>query len=178
MPGPRNNRKASYAARTARLYAEAFEWADQPGIEASIAVNGAYNAQMAALARLCTALGVNRTMGRHALLRLLHFADQKRMTQFEIAAEMQVTSSNVTFLVDGLEKEGLVQRLPHPSDRRTVYVQLTSEGEALSGIIVPSMARFMAGMLEGFDGAEKQQLVSLLDRLRLNAERFDAKALD
>src|SRR5688572_15269936 len=179
MPSSDDIRAADgYAGRSAKLYAGAFDWADEPGVEASLSVNAAYNAQIAAVSRLCAALGVNRTMGRHALLRLLHFAAQQRMTQFEIAGEMQVTSSNVTFLVDGLEKDGLVQRMPHPTDRRTVYVQLTSEGEALAQIIVPSMARFMARMLDGFSDAEKHQLSNLLDRFRRNAERFDAKALD
>jgi len=170
--------REGYAARTAKLYADAFDWADEKAIEASLAVNAAYNTQISALARMQSALGISRTMGRHALLRLLHFADQKRMTQFEIANEMQVTSSNVTFLVDGLEKDGMVQRLPHPTDRRTVHVQLTPEGEAIAAIIVPSMARFMARMFDGFSDDEKEQLSSLLDRMRRNAEQFDAKALD
>jgi DNA-binding MarR family transcriptional regulator len=170
--------REGYATRTAELYARAFDWADEKAIEASLSVNGAYNAQIAALARMQAALGVSRTMGRHALLRLLHFADQNRMTQFEIANEMQVTSSNVTFLVDGLEKDGMVQRLPHPTDRRTVHVQLTPEGEAIAAVIVPSMARFMGRMLAGFSDADKEQLSSLLDRMRRNAEQFDAKALD
>ena len=179
MADPGNIRASDgYPSRSAELYANAFEWADAGAIEGSLCVNAAYNAQMAALARLCDALGVNRTMGRHALIRLLHFAEQNRMTQFEIANEMQVTSSNVTFLVDGLEKDGLVQRMPHPNDRRTVYVQLTSEGETVAALIVPSMARFMGSMFEGFSEDEKRQLSGLLDRFRRNAEQFDAKAID
>jgi MarR family 2-MHQ and catechol resistance regulon transcriptional repressor len=170
--------REGYAAHSAELYARAFDWADEKSIEASLSVNAAHTAQLAAMARMQTALGVNRTMGRHALLRLLHFANGHRMTQFEIANEMQVTSSNITFLVDGLEKDTLVQRMPHPTDRRTVYVQLTAEGEALAAVIVPSMARFMGCMLDGFSDDEKQQLSSLLDRFRRNAEQFDAKALD
>jgi MarR family 2-MHQ and catechol resistance regulon transcriptional repressor len=178
MTNKKESQPETYAHRTANLYAAAFDWADAAAIEASRSVIDAYHAQTAAVARLSTAIGANRTVGRHALVRLLHFADGKRMTQFEIAAEMRVTSSNVTFLVDGLEKEGLVRRLPHPSDRRTVYVQLTEEGEAFANLIVPSIARFMACMLEGFTDAEKQVLVGYLDRLRRNAEAFEAKALD
>lgn len=173
-----DNPDLPYAARTSKLYAGAFDWADASSIEASLSVNAAYHAQVSAISKLCTALGVNRTVGRHALIRLLHFAPEKRMTQFEVAAEMQVTSSNVTFLVDGLEKEGLVQRMPHPTDRRTAYVQLTPEGEAFADIIVPSLARFMGRMLEGFDEDEKRTLTGLLDRFRSNAEAFDAQSLD
>jgi len=168
----------TYAAHSADLYAKVFDWADKTAIEGSLAVNAAFNAQMAALTRLCGALGINRTVGRHALIRLLHFARDHRLTQFEIASEMQVTSSNVTFLVDGLEKEGLVQRLPHPTDRRTVHVQLTPEGEDFAKIIVPSMARFMAAMLDGFDDAEKRLFADLLQRFQHNADAFDAKSID
>ena len=168
-----DSEETTYAAHSAELYARAFEWADPAAIEAALSVNAAYNAQLAAMQRLSTALGVNRTTGRHALIRLLHFAEGHRLTQFEIASEMQVTSSNVTFLVDGLEKEDLVQRLPHPNDRRTVYVQLTAEGETLADILVPSLASFMASMLNGFDDDEKRLFAGLLDRFRRNADRFN-----
>ena len=168
----------SYAAHSADLYATAFDWVDRAAIEGALSVNAAFSAQSGALARLSSALGISRTMGRHALIRLLHFADQHRLTQFEVASEMQVTSSNVTFLVDGLEREGLVQRLPHPTDRRTVYVQLTPEGEAFAELIVPSMARFMAAMLQGFDEAEKRTFAHLLDRFRRNADAFDPNSID
>jgi len=168
----------TYASHSADLYAAAFDWADRTAIEGALAVNAAYNAQAGALNRLCGALGINRTTGRHALIRLLHFAEGHRLTQFEIASEMRVTSSNVTFLVDGLEKEGLVQRLPHPTDRRTVHVQLTPEGEALAMIIVPSMARFMAAMLDGFDDKEKRVFAGYLERFRRNADAFDAHSID
>lgn len=176
--GPESGHQTNYAAHSAELYAAAFDWADRQAIEGALAVNAAYAAQSGALNRLCAALGINRTTGRHALIRLLHFAEGHRLTQFEIASEMQVTSSNVTFLVDGLEKEGLVQRLPHPTDRRTVYVQLTTEGEDFAKIIVPSMARFMAAMLDGFTQEEKNTFAGLLERFRRNADAFDASSID
>lgn len=166
--------ETTYAAHSADLYARAFDWADEGAIEAALSVNAAYHAQMGAMTRLSAALGVSRTTGRHALTRLLYFAEDHRLTQFEIASEMRVTSSNVTFLVDGLEKEGLVQRLPHPTDRRTVHVQLTPEGEAAASVLVPSMAGFMASMLAGFDEAEKRQFSELLERFRHNADTFVA----
>jgi MarR family 2-MHQ and catechol resistance regulon transcriptional repressor len=172
------NANETYAAHSAHLYAAAFVWADRAAIEDALAVNAAYHAQNAALTRLNTALGINRTTGRHALIRLLYFAPEHRLTQFEVASEMRVTSSNVTFLVDGLEGEGLVQRVPHPADRRTTYVQLTPDGEAFAQLIVPSMARFMAAMLDDFDEAEKRQFAGYLDRFRRNAEAFDPKAID
>ena len=164
--------------RAARAYAGAYDWSDQAAIEACISVTNAHTVQMAALARLCDTLGVTRTVGRHALLRILYFSPERRLTQVEVASEMQVTSANITFLVDGLEKAQLVRRVPSQTDRRTVYVELTEAGQLLTERLVPSMARFMARLTEGFSDAEKHQLSDLLDRLRRNAAAFELHSLD
>jgi MarR family 2-MHQ and catechol resistance regulon transcriptional repressor len=168
----------SYAARAASVYAAAYEFSDEAAIEACINLNVTHTSQMAALACLCDALGVSRTVGRHALVRILYFSPQKRLTQVEVANEMKVTSANVTFLVDGLEKDQLVRRIPSQTDRRTVYVELTESGQLLAERIVPSMARFMNRLMEGFSDDEKHQLSSLLERLRRNAESFESRSLD
>ena len=133
---------------------------------------------MAAMGRWCDSLGISRTIGRYQLLRILYFTEEHRLTQVEVASEMQVTSANVTFLVDGLEKDDLVRRVPSLTDRRTVYVELTDAGLVLTERIVPSLASFMAAMLEDFNNEEKRQLSELLDRVRRNAERFEARNLD
>ena len=49
----------------------------------------------------------------------------------DISARLDVTPRNVTKLVDGLEREGLVSRHPHPTDRRALLVRLTGEGAAV-----------------------------------------------
>jgi DNA-binding MarR family transcriptional regulator len=112
------------------------------------------------------------------LLRILYFAPEKRLTQVEVANEMKVTSANITFLVDGLEKDQLVRRVPSQTDRRTVHVELTEAGGLLAERLVPSMARLMGQLLDGFDDADKRQLSGLLDRLRRNADAFEARSLD
>jgi DNA-binding MarR family transcriptional regulator len=91
---------------------------------------------------------------------------------------MQVTSANVTFLVDGLEKDELVRRVPSLNDRRTVFVELTDAGRTFADRIVSTFATFAARMFEGFSEGEKRQLSDLLDRLRYNSERFEAKATE
>jgi DNA-binding MarR family transcriptional regulator len=172
------NNKDTYAARAARVYATEYDWSDEASIEACISVDIAHNAQMAALGRLCDALGVPRTIGRFQLVRILYFSPQKRLAQVEVANEMMVTSANITFLVDGLEKDQLVRRIPSLTDRRTVYVELTEAGELLAERIVPSLARFMGRVMEGFSEDEKRQLSGLIDRLRRNAEAFESRSID
>ncbi|MFF1713494.1 MarR family winged helix-turn-helix transcriptional regulator [Streptomyces sp. NPDC058268] len=53
------------------------------------------------------------------------------MTMRELAERMSCEPSNATFVVDKLEKQALIARCPHPSDRRAKQLVLTSEGVAL-----------------------------------------------
>ncbi|MGK5558562.1 MarR family winged helix-turn-helix transcriptional regulator [Actinomadura kijaniata] len=53
------------------------------------------------------------------------------MTLRELAERMSCEPSNATFVADKLEKQGLVTRQPHPTDRRAKQLVLTEEGTAL-----------------------------------------------
>lgn len=50
------------------------------------------------------------------------------LTMSELGRLLLVSGGNVTVIVDGLEKEGLVIRTPSSADRRTVAVSLTERG--------------------------------------------------
>jgi DNA-binding MarR family transcriptional regulator len=47
-----------------------------------------------------------------------------------LAERLAADPPYVTLMVDDLEKRGLVQRMPHPEDRRAKLVQLTAAGRA------------------------------------------------
>ncbi|MEU3313337.1 MarR family transcriptional regulator [Streptomyces sp. NPDC006662] len=53
------------------------------------------------------------------------------MTMRELAERMNCEPSNATFVVDRLEKQELVERHPHPTDRRARLLVLTDGGTAL-----------------------------------------------
>jgi DNA-binding MarR family transcriptional regulator len=53
------------------------------------------------------------------------------MTMRELADRMSCEPSNATFVIDKLEKQGLVERRAHPTDRRAKHLVLTAEGAAL-----------------------------------------------
>ena len=71
------------------------------------------------------ALGVSWARVR-ALQRL---ADRPH-TLSELAEQLAADRPYVTLIVDGLEERGLVQRTPHPEDRRAKLVALTAAGRA------------------------------------------------
>ena len=52
------------------------------------------------------------------------------LTLRALAERLSADPPYVTLMVDDLEKRGLVQRTPHPEDRRAKLVQLTAAGRA------------------------------------------------
>lgn len=52
------------------------------------------------------------------------------VTMSELSRMLLVSNGNATAVVDRLEADGLVRRMPSDSDRRTVFVALTAEGLA------------------------------------------------
>ncbi|MCM2389658.1 MarR family winged helix-turn-helix transcriptional regulator [Streptomyces albipurpureus] len=52
------------------------------------------------------------------------------MTMRELAERMSCEPSNATFVIDKLEKQGLVKRRAHPTDRRAKHLVLTAAGNA------------------------------------------------
>ena len=67
--------------------------------------------------------------GRQALA-VLDGAGQP-LSPTAIAQRLIVTTASVTSLLDTLERRGLVERQPDPTDRRRLLVQITVEGAAL-----------------------------------------------
>lgn len=53
------------------------------------------------------------------------------ITARELANRMSCEPSNATFVIDRLEQQNLVERRPHPTDRRAKQVVLTGDGTRL-----------------------------------------------
>lgn len=61
------------------------------------------------------------------------------MTARELATRMHCEPSNVTFILDRLEQQGLIQRQPHPSDRRAKQIVLTPAGSGHRSSVLQRM---------------------------------------
>jgi DNA-binding MarR family transcriptional regulator len=83
------------------------------------------------------------------------------ITARELATRMSCEASNATFILDRLEEQGLIERRPHPTDRRAKQIVLTPAGQ-----------RHRAGALELLDSQSplaalsKREQESLRDLLR------------
>ena len=83
----------------------------------------------------------------------------------EIAEGLGVTPATVTGLLDGLEREGFIERHPHRQDRRALTIQLTEKSRRFLDEYLPSQSRQMSAWLGGLDGAERRLLMALLDKI-------------
>ena len=96
-------------------------------------------------------------------------AEQAHATQAGLVAATQMDKMTVSRAVAALVDRGLLVRA-QASDRRTLELALTAEGQALYAEIVPLALGIEAELLHGFSEAERDQLMTLLTRLEACAK--------
>lgn len=80
----------------------------------------------------------------------------------QVGKALLVHPTTVTMVIDQLEKPGLVSRVPHPSDRRTILACLTEKGEAA----VKEASASLAEVDFGLTGTDDETSVALIAELR------------
>jgi DNA-binding MarR family transcriptional regulator len=155
---------------TALRYSEELPGADTDAIEAILALLRTVRVHRTAVARQLESLDldVGMTGARFTLLMTLYFSRENLLAQNEISRELNVSRTNITNLIDGLERDGLVERVPNPSDRRVSYAQLTKTGRAVCVKLMPKMTVLMEDGLGGFTHEEKSQFKQFLYRIQRN----------
>lgn len=106
------------------------------------------------------------SMGKFTLLMQLFQADERGLTPSECAERAGVTRATITGLLDGLERDGLVRRLPYPDDRRMLSVQLTEKGRQLLSKMLPDHFCRTTGLMANLTDAEKKTLIELLAKVQ------------
>ncbi len=93
-----------------------------------------------------------------------------RLSPGQLAANMGLSSGAMTNRLDRLESAGLVRRLPDPSDRRALQIELTEAGWQAWQDSVGVQAQKEALVAFALNDAEKDRLNTLLRRLMLQFE--------
>jgi len=88
------------------------------------------------------------------------------LTMTELSRQMMVSNGATTSLVDRLAEDGLLQRTPHPSDRRTTIISLTGAGREKFLAIAREHEVWVIGLLEGLSAEAKAELLSGLGALK------------
>jgi len=107
----------------------------------------------------------NISQGRFLVLMILDRHFDRPLAPSEIAEMVGVARATITGLLDGLEKEGLVARQPHPEDRRALTIQLTSKGREFLDDMLPGHYRRIAGLMANLEPEERRLLVGLLTKV-------------
>ena len=169
---PPDDPKRQHALAVA--YLDKLPWADVVALEANLAVMGTGAALGRAMARAIEPFGFNLGPPRYAVVRVIFLSEDGRLSLTEIARRVGVTTTNITNLIDGLERDGWVERFTSPSDRRVTYVQLTAQGKERCDELIPATARFTSQLFAALSDEEKASLIATLQKLRRIADNADA----
>ena len=92
----------------------------------------------------------------------LHALDEP-LSMRGLAERLGIDASYVTAIADQLEERGLIQRRPHPTDRRIKSLALTSEGRRFREQVLGELWSTIPS-LDGLTAADRRELRRLLDR--------------
>jgi DNA-binding MarR family transcriptional regulator len=111
------------------------------------------------------------TFARYEALVLLYFSRHGELPMGKMGDRLMLHPTSVTNIIDRLEQQDLVRRIPHPTDRRTVLAQITEDGRQLAEKATEAVSSIRFGV-DGLSVAELDQLTDLLRKLRIAAGDF------
>ena len=108
------------------------------------------------------------------VLNLLHL-NPGGLSQTDLSRQLIMHRSNLTGLVDRLEKRGLVTRREVAADRRAYSVVLTAAGNRLLGNILPHYYQEAARVWDRLPARRAAELIADLQQVARNAQHIAAK---
>lgn len=99
---------------------------------------------------------------------LVLLKDAKRqMTQNDLSRKLLVDKSNITGLLDRLEKQGLITRTNVEGDRRSYHIELTKEGRRVVNKLDRRYLEAVQSVMDELSSGEHELLVSLTRKIRI-----------
>ncbi|WP_018922965.1 MarR family winged helix-turn-helix transcriptional regulator [Salsuginibacillus kocurii] len=87
-----------------------------------------------------------------------------------ISEQILIASGSITYVVDKLEKKGLLSRNPCPNDRRIIYADITSTGSELMQAIFPKHQREIESIFEVLSEKEQEEMIRMLKKIGFENE--------
>ena len=137
-----------------------------------VAVTSVMRAHQILLARVENALRpYDLSFSRFELLRLLAFSRTGALPITKASDRLQVHVTSVTHAIRRLEADGLVRRVPHPTDGRTTLVELTELGRSTVEDATATLNEQVFADI-GMTAPEARALVASIETLRHHAGDF------
>jgi MarR family transcriptional regulator, organic hydroperoxide resistance regulator len=108
--------------------------------------------------------GFNVTATQGIILNFLY--DRDRITSKELGERTLLDSATLTGILDRLEKAGLIERLQHPTDRRSIIIGLTTQGRKVAAETYKEIERANEIFLKVLDDEEQKSFRTLLRSVR------------
>ncbi|MFD1988926.1 MarR family winged helix-turn-helix transcriptional regulator [Paenibacillus nicotianae] len=105
--------------------------------------------------------------GKFALLILLYRNQNTGLLASELAERAGITKATVTGLLERMERDHLIFRKDHPSDRRMSIAHLTDTGMTLMNELLPVHFLSTSKIMSGLSEEEKAMLLLLLEKIKL-----------
>jgi MarR family transcriptional regulator, 2-MHQ and catechol-resistance regulon repressor len=104
------------------------------------------------------------------VLEALYHKGQQTIKQ--ITQAVLINTGSITYVIDKLEKKGLLERTPCKDDRRVVYIQLTDQGIKLMEEIFPLHQQVIESVFEDVTDEEKKIVIDALKRIGKKSEEL------
>lgn len=114
------------------------------------------------------------TFARYEVLAWLATDPESSLTLSWISKTLRIPPATVTDLVDRLEDEKLVRRVPHPSDARTTLAVITARGRRLVEAAIQDLNSTVYERV-GLSERDRAVLIDLLAELRAKGDEFDVE---
>lgn len=135
--------------------------AEMRTLDTFIKLNRCTNSLLARLAARHTVADL--TWSQFAVLEALFHLGH--MTQGEISAKVLKSGSNMTTVIDNLERDGLVRRERDAQDRRVIHIHLTKAGNAKVEAVFPGHVAALVEEFKVLTASEQETLGELCKKL-------------
>jgi DNA-binding MarR family transcriptional regulator len=100
----------------------------------------------------------------NVLMVIKHQGGEQGLSQREIGRRLMVTASNMTRLLEKLEREKLIERSGREGDRRVKVIRVSKRGSQLLDNAWPGYMKTMKGLMDKLSKAEQKVLAGIMFR--------------
>lgn len=111
-------------------------------------------------------LGWTITIDQWAVLKQLY--DKGEVNQRELATNTFKDHPTMTRIIDLLKAKALIERKPHPSDRRSFIIALTAEGKTMVEDCLPEVQKIRMKAWENLSEKDFQEFKRILESIYQN----------
>jgi DNA-binding MarR family transcriptional regulator len=108
-------------------------------------------------------------------LRVLHLLRDHPASCGQLAEHLGITPSTATALIDRLVRRGLIERRPHPGDRRVIELTLSETARGLIEAAARRKGGEVRDAVEALAPHDRERLAELLDRLAERVQSAEAR---